>query len=71
LRRSVKIKNKKIKNLYELHRGINKNRIEWEKEHQLVTEIKCCEKIKIKMLKFEFELVLYLYRWEVFSSKDD
>jgi hypothetical protein len=36
---------KKIKkNLYELHRGINKNRKEqWEKEHQLVIENKCCD----------------------------
>jgi hypothetical protein len=47
----------------ELHRGINKNRKEWEKEHQLVIQNKCCEN-KNKMLKFEFELVLYLYRWE-------
>jgi hypothetical protein len=31
------------KNLYELHRGINKNRKEWEIEHQLVIENKCCE----------------------------
>jgi hypothetical protein len=39
----------KHKNLYELHRGINKNRIEWEKEHQqlvIVIENKCCEKNK-------------------------
>jgi hypothetical protein len=34
---------KKLKILYELHRGIDKNRIEWEKEHQLVIENKCCE----------------------------
>jgi hypothetical protein len=33
----------KNKNLYELHRGINKTRKEWEKEHQLVIENKCSE----------------------------
>jgi hypothetical protein len=42
----LKIKNK---NLYELHRGINKNRKEWEIEHQLVIENKCCENKNINV----------------------
>jgi hypothetical protein len=42
--RKQQLDKNKNKNLYELHRGINKNRKEWEIEHQLVViENKCCE----------------------------
>jgi hypothetical protein len=36
----------------------------------IVIENKCCEKIKIKMLKFEFELVLYLRKKRRSGTKE-